>query len=537
MGIADRALTSLLGLPPARTGYRVEPVRVPVRAGYELAADHYAPEGAARGTILVRSPYGRGAPYNLLYAKVFAARGYHVLLQSVRGTFGSGGQFEPMAHEVDDGHDTVAWLRGQPWFDGRLATTGLSYLGYTQWALLADPPPELKTAIIVVGPHDFWQSTHGTGAFMLNDFVSWSDMVAHQESLSRLAMLTRAVTAQRRLAPALARLPIAEAGAELFDGGAPWYADWVGNPDSAHPMWTPMRHAAALDRVEVPLLLVGGWFDLFLRQTIEQYEHLRRRAADVALLVGPWQHVDIVGKGAPTVARASLRWLDRHLAGEGAGTRPGRYVTRVYVTGAGQWRDLPAYPVPGTPRELWTSGDRLVSAAPPAGGPPTTFSYDPADPTPTVGGRLLAPNGGSRDNAPLLARRDVVTFTGAVLTEPIEVLGRPVVELRHGCDNPHADLFVRLCEVDSRGVTRNLSDGYVRLPEASAEPVTVRLELDPMAHRFAAGSRLRLLVAGGSHPHWARNLGTDEHPATATKLRPAAHTIGAGSKLTLPVSS
>jgi uncharacterized protein len=533
MGIGDRVLTGLLGLPPVRGGYRVEPVRVPTRDGLELAGDLYVPDGASRGTVLVRSPYGRGSFVSLLYAKPFAARGYHVLVQSVRGTFGSGGPFEPMQHEIADGQDTVEWLRGQPWFGGRFATAGPSYLGFTQWALLTDPPPELATAVILVGPHDFWQSAHGTGAFTLNDFVGWSDMVSHQESLSRLGMLVRTATAERRVAPAMARLPIVDAGAELFDGGAAWYPDWVGRGDPDDPFWTRLRLGAALDRVSVPLLLVGGWMDLFLRQTVEQYEHLRERGADVAMLIGPWQHADVVGRAAPTIARSTLRWLDRHLAS--TGPRPASYATRIFVTGAREWRDVPAYPVASSPRQLWTAGDRLVGAAPPEGGPAATFTYDPADPTPTVGGRILSDKGGSRDNGPLEARADVLCFTGDALAAPLEVIGRPVVRLRHGSDNPHADLFVRLCEVDARGVSRNVSDGFVRLPEASAEPSPVVLELDPMAHRFAAGSRLRLLVAGGSHPHWARNLGTDEAAATGTKLRPATHTVEAGSTLTLPI--
>jgi putative CocE/NonD family hydrolase len=115
------------------------------------------------GTILVRGPYGRGFPFSFIYAQIYAARGYHVLLQSVRGTFGSGGTFVPMVHEVDDAADTVVWLREQPWFTGTFGTIGLSYLGYTQWALLSDPPPELVAAVISVGPHDFHTSSWGTG--------------------------------------------------------------------------------------------------------------------------------------------------------------------------------------------------------------------------------------------------------------------------------------------------------------------------------------------------------------------------------------
>ena len=75
-----------------------------------------------------------------------------MLLQSCRGTFGSGGTFEPMRHEVADGQDTVAWLRNQNWFDGRLATFGASYLGFVQWALAMDPPPELVAAVVFVAP-------------------------------------------------------------------------------------------------------------------------------------------------------------------------------------------------------------------------------------------------------------------------------------------------------------------------------------------------------------------------------------------------
>lgn len=136
-----QALGRLLRLPEATTRYTVTPVRIPMRDGVDLRADHYAPAGPPAGTLLVRGPYGRGFPFALVYGALYAARGYHVVVQSVRGTFGSGGVFEPMIHEAADGADTVAWLRHQPWFTGRFATIGLSYLGFTQWALLQDPPP------------------------------------------------------------------------------------------------------------------------------------------------------------------------------------------------------------------------------------------------------------------------------------------------------------------------------------------------------------------------------------------------------------
>ena len=125
--LTDRVIAHALRLPAPSTGYGVsEGLRVPMRDGAELIADHYRPHTASpRGTVLVRGPYGRSLPFALIYARIYAARGYHVLLQSVRGTFGSGGTFVPMVHEVDDAADTVAWfeqrrVRLKTEADGRL---------------------------------------------------------------------------------------------------------------------------------------------------------------------------------------------------------------------------------------------------------------------------------------------------------------------------------------------------------------------------------------------------------------------------------
>src|ERR1700736_998933 len=111
-----------------------------MRDGVELIADHYEPTTTnGAGTVLVRGPYGRGWPFSVLFAGVYASRGYHVVVQSVRGTFGSDGEFTPMAHEIADGADTAAWLRDQPWFTGSFATVGLSYLGFSPSAPLPGP--------------------------------------------------------------------------------------------------------------------------------------------------------------------------------------------------------------------------------------------------------------------------------------------------------------------------------------------------------------------------------------------------------------
>jgi hypothetical protein len=167
---------------------------------------------------------------------------------------------------------------------------------------------------------------------------------------------------------------------------------------------------------------------------------------------------------------------------------------------------------------------------------PATFHYDPADPTPTTGGPLLSPNGGYRDDGRLALRDDVLAFTSLTLTRDLHVYGNPVVELTHTADNPHVDLFVRVSEVDAKGRSRNVSDGYRRLRAAQKPGKTVSVELDAIAHRFPAGSRIRVLIAGSWFPRYARNLGTEEPVLTGRQSKPATHAVHYGrSRLLLPV--
>lgn len=153
-------------MPPGHHDYSVtQAVRVPMRDGVELLADIYAPVGTSLGTLLMRTPYGRTGLIAILTARYFATHGYQVVNQSCRGTFGSGGVFAPFHSDIDDGADTVAWLRTQDWFGGRFALYGASYLGSTAWALMMEPPPELVTAVIAISAHDNHWVTHGNGAF------------------------------------------------------------------------------------------------------------------------------------------------------------------------------------------------------------------------------------------------------------------------------------------------------------------------------------------------------------------------------------
>jgi len=531
--IIGRTLSRILRLPPHTTTYDVHRrVRVPMRDGVELVADHYRPlTSNPAGTLLVRGPYGRGYPVSVLFSSIYASRGYHVVVQSVRGTFGSGGDFDPFMHEIADGADTAAWLRDQPWFTGSFATIGSSYLGFTQWALLTDPPPDMKAAVITVGPHDISGPRWGTGSFGLSDFLGWSDSVSHQEDPGRLRTIVRQARARRLVARASAGLPLGEAARTLLGEGAPWFESWLEHPEHDDPFWAPLQLQAALDRTEIPVLLLTGWQDLFIEQTLAQYAQLRRRGVPVAMTIGSWPHAHMQTKAAPTVLRETLAWLDAHLAGNKTATRG---PVRIHVNNDG-WIDLEDWP-PAMPEQVryLQPGGRLGDAVPPDTAKASTFIYDPADATPTIGGRLLSAEGGYRNDTKLAQRADVLTFTGDALAQDVYVVGSPVVELSHSCDNSNNDLFVRVSEVDAKGRSRNVSDGYGRGTPVSG---TVCIELDAVAHRFRAGSRIRVLVAGGSHPRFARNLGTGESLITGQRLRAATHTVHLGdgaSRLVLP---
>ena len=601
--VADAVLRRMLRQPKARNGSTVSSVRTPMRDGTVLLGDHFAPDSATpRGTLLIRTPYGRGFPTSALNGRFFAAAGYHVLIQSVRGTFGSGGAFQPMAQETADGQDTVAWLRKQAWFDGRLATAGGSYLGWTQWAILQDPPPELRTAIVYVGPHDFREAVFGTGAFTLGDFLGWTYQVTRQEDGGAVRRVVNTVAAGRRLRPTYAGLPLPEAAEAVLHGRAPWYSEWLAHPDGDDPWWEPYRAGPALQLLDAPVLLVSGWQDLFLQQSIEQYEVLSARGVDVALTVGPWTHLDVASRAATRVTRETMDWLDQHMAG---GPAARQSPVSVYRTGEGRWHEMASWPPPSAPAvfRLHPSGTLTLAQPAPAQPAPAqpapaqpakpeipaarnpaqqistgqnlsgsavfspflegsddhvdsalpsdsdngeaalsddwaadeavSFWYDPADPTPSVGGRTLTGSMGVKNNRVLETRSDVRAFTTDPLPTAVDVIGSPVLELAISVDTPHADVFVRLCDVDDHGHARNFSDHLRRLDPAvpAGEVHRLTLTLDPCFHRLLAGHRLRLLIAGGAFPRYARAI--DDSGA----LTPSQRTLHcAGSRLTLPVA-
>jgi uncharacterized protein len=495
-------------------------IAVPAGDGVPLLTDHYIPlTDEPCPTLLVRSAYGRGFPWDSVYGAQFAAHGFHVLLQSCRGTGGSGGTLDPWRQEVADGQATVNWLREQEWFSGALGVIGTSYLGYTAWALAASAPPELRAlfADAAVAPYPFF---YGSGAFALqNVLVAAVGMLAFQRGPAAMALaLMRLRRNQRRVATTL---PLTDAYPAALGGRSGLFEQWLTDPDPASPYWTSRDLTSATVNLAVPVSLVTGWDDVLLDQTLGQYRQLKEAGSEVRLIVGPWTHTSIFDKGYPEVVPRALEEFRTRLSAE-PGSPAGPPV-RVYVSGCGQWRDLPEWPPPKACTRSWyLSPDGALSEQPPAQAGTSSFRYDPSDPTPSIGGAVLSGTAGSVDNTRLEERPDVLTFTTAPLPEALEILGPVSVRLRIRSSNPHHDVFARLCDVDPGGTSRNISDGLIRHQpgDGPARDTTITVSMSSTAHRFSAGHRIRLQVAGGAHPRYARNTGTAEPQATATRLVP-----------------
>jgi len=485
-----------------------------------LLADRYSPrERGRRPTILVRSPYGRRGMFGMLFGPVFAERGFNVLIQSCRGTFGSGGDFDPYHHERGDGLATLEWLRGQPWYSGELGTQGPSYLGLCQWAIAADAAPDLKAMAVQVSTHDFRNVAFAGGAFALDFALGWSRSVALQEK-SQLGTLAGRFGTGRTLKPAFDHVPLRDADVVATGKPSPFLRDWLDHAEPGDPWWEPITYTRSVEHVTAPVQLLGAWYDPFLPHMIAQYHTLRDRECRVQLIIGPWTHGQ--PGSLPWVVRESLGWLRAHLLGDDSLVRTSPVL--VFQTGADRWLEFSEWPPPHYPERRHLQADQGLSTAEPRMSPPDHFRYDPRDPTPTMGGTSPMLGGGRKDQRRLEERADVLTYTSPPLADALDIAGPVSAELFVRPSSPHTDLFARLCDVDASGHSVNVTDALLRLspgsPHAEADgTVRVAIDLWPTAHRFLAGHRVRLQVSGGSHPLYSRNPGSGEPLGTATTLQ------------------
>ncbi|WP_433207878.1 CocE/NonD family hydrolase [Dactylosporangium sp. CS-047395] len=389
----------LLKLPPAVTA-RVKVTRaIPIRMrdGANLRADHYAPAiDAEVPTVLVRTPYGRGAPVNLL-CRAVAQRGFHVLIQSCRGTADSSGTFEPLLQEREDGLDTLDWLRLQPWYDGRLLTYGPSYVGFVQWALAAEAGDELKAMATIVTASDFGPPTYAGGAFSLDTVLTWSALLEAQRG-PRLENAVELLRGQPRLQRGLARVPMAEADRVTVGAEIEFFQRWLAEADPAAPYWTERGHTHRLPNVTAPVLMIGGWYDIFLPWQLVDYVALRAAGQHPHLTIGPWHHGS-AGLFQQSAAEA-VAWFRAHTGGpEQVRDRP----VRVHVGGAEGWLELADWPPPSSTPQRWYLSK---SATLTLDDPRTPLADEAGWPTPTAATHGGAPRPRSAGSSPAAAETD-----------------------------------------------------------------------------------------------------------------------------------
>jgi putative CocE/NonD family hydrolase len=553
-------------------------VAMTTRDGVTLRADVYRPAAPGRFPVLLaRLPYDKSQRRRPGDIDVFVEHGYVVIMQDTRGRFASDGdEFYPLVWEAQDGHDAVEWAAGLPYSDGHVGTMGQSYLGATQYLLAPTRPPHLRAAFPASAPADFHQCWvyHSGGAFELGWQIPYAVLMARDTIARRGLARTLLPELERLLAPASTpwapplspeayrRLPLS-GWAELLGPVARYLGDYLRQPEDGPPWWrinVERQHA----QVDVPMYHVTSWYDIFLHGGIANFCGLRRGAMTEAaraaqkLLIGPWAHlfpytsptstgtgeVDFGPAALIDLHRIQLRWFDHWLKGIDTGLLDEPPV-RIFVMGENRWRDEHEWPLARTRytpyylrsggRANTAAGDGTLDPRSPGEEPPDHFVYDPDDPVPTRGGNTLILAMGVADQRPVEARPDVLVYTGAVLTEPLEVTGPITVTLHAASSAPDTDFTAKLVDVRPDGYAQNLADGIVRaryrqsrsVPTAlvPGEVSTFTIDLWATSHAFLPGHRLRVEISSSNFPRFDRNLNTGLDQATGTRRQAARQTV------------
>jgi putative CocE/NonD family hydrolase len=532
---------------------------IEMRDGTQLRADVYrAAEGGAFPVLLIRSPYGEqmlraGAP---VIPAIDA--GFAVVIQHCRGTGASDGEFVPFEREAADGVDTIEWCARQPWCNGSVCMYGPSYLGMVQLAAAAQASPALKALVPIVTPADYhWGLAYRQGAFQLGQALGWHMLKSAQTLAYRAAAgenIAADMSALLRLmadpAAGYAHLPVRDAPA--VSRILPSWRDWLDH-EERDGYWDTLSYRDARDRVTTPALHVGGWFDLFLGGTLDNFATLSRRASTEharrgqRLIVGPWTHVDRTGAAgelhfgvlaseqAIQLEQVQLGFL-RSVVQPGQQEPPGPRV-RLFVMGDNVWRDEEDWPLRRTRWTPWYlhEGGSLSPSLPNDGAAPSHFTHDPRDPVPTVGGPTLIGGGpgggvawmpGPRDQREVEARPDVLSFTGAELAEDLEVTGPVSVTLHAATSAADTDFTAKLVDVWPDGRALCVTDGIVRAryrdgtgrasPIEAGQVCEYTIDLIATSQVFKAGHRIRVDIASANFPCFDRNPGDGAPAATAT---------------------
>ncbi|MFF0144058.1 hypothetical protein ATK36_4246 [Amycolatopsis sulphurea] len=568
------------------------------RDGVTLAGDLYRPADDGHWPVLLhRTPYDRTDPFRvsgIVADPLWLARqGFAVLVQDVRGRFGSGGEFDFITQEYNDSYDAIDWAAAQPWSDGNVGIYGSSYLGMTVLQAVASRNPHLKAAVAMIGTVDMRHTARPGGAFELGFLTTYglglalagldhSSLDAAERERAR-KLLTEVLADRYSTA---SRLPLTDI-APLDDRRiAPFWTDWLRSPHD--PFWDTPNLLTEPERVTIPFLQISGYRD-FCAPT--QFRLANRLAGNenAGLIAGPWTHMstytafsqvgarvlDNAAAGVPTWGPVLAAYFDRHLRG---GDGSGYPIAAPYLSGPGQvtyfvggsntWAHAPSWPPASTAQEWFlvsdgdartASGDgRLTATAGDhTGAASDTFTADPHNPFPSHGGAAMFDAGGGaalpegiQDQRVVDGREDVLVYTSAPLVEDLTIAGQAELVAFVTSTAPDADVCVTLVDVEPDGFAVNVADGVQRARYRNGtddawldpdQPSTVTVTLSDVAHQFSRGHRIRVQVAGFSFPRYSRNLHTRSIPefATLDEAAVAQHTLhhaaAAPSTLRLPV--
>ena len=566
-------------------------VMAPLRDGVRLATDLYFPPGWSEDdeplpVILARTPYNKTAQADM--ARGAANRGYIFASQDVRGRYESEGEFYPFAHEGPDGYDAVEWLAEQPWCNGKIGTIGQSYVAAVQNALASLRPPHLSAMCVTYGPSSYYHhALRHNGALEMRFFVYAFTMAStSREALADPLLRAALEDAYANVREWMRHCPIqpGETPLALVPSYERWLLDILRNAKYSdywrQPGWGPLpwydQHA------DVPTLYIGGWYDSYTRATIQNFSELSRRQKEpVYLLMGPWHHggAGVARTGDATYAGGSLddylglrlSFFDRYMRGDESADFGQQARVRYFIMGGGEgptgegreierggeWHESDVWPPEGSrPTAFYLHADGALSTeAPAAEEAATSWSFDPANPVPTIGGNLsaLGVEPGAYDQRnderfpftqgtlPLSARRDVLCFQTELLEEDVTIAGPIEVVLHVSTDGPDTDFTAKLLDVHPpsesypAGCALNLSDSIMRLRfregferEVLAEPgevYEIRFELYPTANRFAAGHRIRVDISSSNFPRFELNPNTGGPLGSDRRRRIAQNTL------------
>lgn len=561
--LAPSLLAHAIGLRRAQYAVREQKHVVLTAAdGTPLSSEIFHPQHTDRTpTILVRIPLSKTFKNSLFVSvvgRMWAERGYTVVIQGTRGRYESGGEFYPLRSERQDGIETLSWISKRPWFNGQIATWGGSAFGYTQWAISDQQSPGPSAMAIYFASSDFHRMFYPGGEFSLYSALSWAGRSHGKEDL---ADFPRA----KDLYQAAEGFPLIDSDRRLDGQEIPFFREWAQHPER-DPFWIDIDGAKRNAIVKAPALLMAGWYDPFLPGQLDDFNQIRRSplqnvAEHSQLIIGPWTHAGEVifpnGVRAQNFRRESLAvslpWFDEALQPSQAKSSDPAPV-KIFVMGRNQWRSEREWPLSrARATSLYLeSGGKANSAAgdgrldpqqPRTADPSDTFVYDPQHPVPTSGGAMIGSAAGiARQNA-IEARNDVLVYTGSVMQSDTEVTGPVVLVLYVSTSAASTDFTAKLVDVHPDGYAYNVSDGILRLNDGGLAVAggirEIRIEMWPTSMVFFKGHRMRLEVSSSNFPRFARNPNTQNN--SATEMNPVSatqvvhHGSGFPSRLILPV--